>query len=300
MATVAETIRDITRQHLLERNGLLFAQNVMAVGWIGNTVPSDLPGNKGIVELPTSDCSNPGIVVGAALMGCRPIYVIRYQGFLWYNLATLVNYAAKSKELWGKPCPIFIRALAMEGHMGPVAGNLHHSMAMRMPGIKVAAPMTPGEYRAVWDDFMAGDDPVLCSESRLSFGNIDEMGDVGMSGSVVTLFGISAARLNVAKAWKALWDGGIESNVHSVVWLRPFIFSCLAIDSLRRSKFGVVVDGDYEESGAARSIAYELTHLTGKPVYALGLEDRTAGFSAATDNRTPSPERIVEFVRSRL
>ena len=102
MATLADTIRSITREHLLN-GGQLYCQNVTAVGWVGNTVPSDLPDNKGIVELPTSDCSNSGIVVGAALMGKRPIYVIRYQGFLLHNLAHIVPYAAKSNALWGRP-----------------------------------------------------------------------------------------------------------------------------------------------------------------------------------------------------
>jgi pyruvate/2-oxoglutarate/acetoin dehydrogenase E1 component len=227
--------------------GSLYAQNVTAVGWVGNTVPSDLPGNKGIVELPTSDCSNPGIVVGAALAGQRPIYIIRYQGFLWYNLATLVNYAAKSKEMWKTPCPIFIRALAMEGGMGPVAGNLHHSMAMRMPGIKVAAPMTPGEWKQVWDEFMVGDDPVLCSESRLSFGIDYEMGGEYVPGAKVTIFAIGTARLSTERNCHL----DVPCNLFEVVWLKPSRFPDGAIRSLKGSEFGVVVDGDYETCGAS-------------------------------------------------
>jgi hypothetical protein len=45
-------------------------------------------------------------------------------------------------------------------------------------------------------------------------------------------------------------------------------------------------------------LAYELMHLSGKPVYAFGLGGRTAGFSEDMDNKTPSAKRIVEFVRS--
>src|SRR5688572_8662617 len=90
---LSETIKEITRKHLVENNGLLLAQNVNAVGFIGGTVPEL---SDGIIELPTSDVSNSGIAVGAALAGRRPIYVIRYQGFLWYNAAHIANYAAKS------------------------------------------------------------------------------------------------------------------------------------------------------------------------------------------------------------
>ena len=38
-ATLAETIREISRKHLEENNGLLLGQCVSAVGWINGTVP---------------------------------------------------------------------------------------------------------------------------------------------------------------------------------------------------------------------------------------------------------------------
>ena len=110
--TTAETIKEITRNHLINGNGLLFGQCVTAVGWVGGTIPDC----EGIVEIPMTDIAGPGFAVGAALIGRRPIFVVRYQGFMWYNASSFVNYAAKSKEVWGKPCPIFIRSIAMEGN----------------------------------------------------------------------------------------------------------------------------------------------------------------------------------------
>ena len=122
-----------------------------------------------------ADVAGAGIAVGAALMGRRPIYVVRYQGFMWYNAAPIANYAAKSKEMWGVPCPLFVRALAMEGGMGPVASGAHHSIAMRMPGLPICSPMTPGEWRGAWDHFMSHDDPLYVSEHRRSFSITQEM-----------------------------------------------------------------------------------------------------------------------------
>ena len=37
----------------------------------------------------------------------------------------------------GCPCPIFIRGIAMEGSIGPVAGSSQHSIYFKMPGIKI-------------------------------------------------------------------------------------------------------------------------------------------------------------------
>ena len=76
--TVAETIKEATRQHLESRNGLLFGECVSAVGWIGGTVP-EMTEEEGIVELSMADVAGAGIAVGAALANRRPIYVIRYQ-----------------------------------------------------------------------------------------------------------------------------------------------------------------------------------------------------------------------------
>src|SRR5262245_5400086 len=103
--TTAETIKAITRDHLTAHGGLLLGQCVTAVGWIGGTVPDC----EGIVEIPMTDVAGPGFAVGCALTGRRPIFVVRYQGFMWLNSSTLVNYAARSKSVWGVPVPIFIR-----------------------------------------------------------------------------------------------------------------------------------------------------------------------------------------------
>ena len=125
--TVREIIKNTTKKHLKENNGLLFGQCLSAVGWVGGTVP-ELTEREGLVELSMADVANGGIVAGAGLSKRRPIYVIRYQGFNWFNASIILNYACKSKEIWDVPCPIFIRGIAMEGSIGPVAGSSQHSI----------------------------------------------------------------------------------------------------------------------------------------------------------------------------
>jgi len=206
--TVAETIKSITRRHLEEGNGLLFGQCVTAVGWIGGTVP-EMTEDEGIAELSMADVSGAGIAVGAAVVGRRPIYIIRYQGFMWYNSAPLLNYAAKSKDMWNVPCPILVRSIAMEGGIGPVASGSHHGMVMRMPGMPVCSPMTPREWREAWDWFIAHDDPLYVSEHRRSFPIDYEMDHILNPKSNITILAISAARLNAYEAIaKTVSDNG--------------------------------------------------------------------------------------------
>lgn len=291
--TVAETIKEITRDHLENNDGLLFGQCVTAVGWIGGTVPDC----KNIVEIPMTDVAAPGFAVGAALMGRRPIFVVRYQGFMWYNCSSLVNYAARSKYVWGRPVPIFIRSIGMEGNgVGHTASSCLHSIFMHPPGLPVAAPMTPKEYRDVWEWFMAHDDPIYVSEHRRSFSINYEMDDIVEEKSEITIICISAARLNAIEARRRLYERGIRADLIHLVWLKPFEPSEDLLASLIKTGKGIVIDSDFEITGASRSIAYELMHRTGVPVYALGIEDRVCGVAPHCENITPSPERITQFV----
>jgi len=281
--TVAQTISETTRWHLKENNGLLFGQCVTAVGWIGGTVPA-LTEAEGIVELSMADVSGAGVAVGAALVGRRPIFVIRYQGFMWYNAAPLLNYAAKSKDLWKVPCPLFVRSIAMEGGMGPVASASHHGMVMRMPGMPVCAPMTPGEWLEAWNWFMKHDDPLYVSEHRRSFPIDYEMEPISQAQPDVTLLAISATRLNAVEAVRILAKEGISCDLIHLFWLKPFSITESMISSLKRSRMGLVLDSDFEIGGPSRTIAHELMLKTSIPVHALGLEERTAGFAPHSDH----------------
>jgi pyruvate/2-oxoglutarate/acetoin dehydrogenase E1 component len=294
--TVAETIKNITREHLSKNHGVALGQCLTAVGWVGGTVP-DMKEEEGLVELSMADVAGGGIAVGLALAGRRPIYIVRYQGFQWYNAPTVINYAAKSKEMWGIPCPVFVRSIAMDGGIGPVASGSHHSIFTRMPGIPVAAPMTPKEYESVWQYFMTHDDPIYVSEHRRSFPIDYEMQDIVRDDAAMTIFAISSTRLNAIEAVKTLEAEGIVCNLVHVLWLKPFVCSEKITKPLLSSKFGgLVIDGDFE-NGVAKTIAFDIIQATGKSVRVLGLEERAAGFAPRFDNLPPSATKITDYVR---
>ena len=294
--TVRETIKTITYSHLKEKKSMCFGQCLTAVGWVGGTLP-ELYEEDGMVEIPTSDVANGGFVVGAALKGVRPIYVVRYQGFQWYNSPIIINYACKSKEIWNVPCPIFIRSIAMEGAIGPVAGSSHHSLFQRMPGSKIISPMTPKEYDYVYKEFMKDDEVYYVSEHRRSYDNTKEFENVIEEKADFTLFPISITRFDAEKARLILSDQGYKINIIHQLWIKPFVFEDNWKKALNESKYGgMVLDDDYEE-GVASSIAHTMMVKSDKKVYTLGLEHRTAGFHPNVDNLPPSPEKIAEKVK---
>lgn len=293
--TLREVIRETTATHL-NAGHLVMGECLSAVGWVGGTLPE----RSDMTELPMADVANSGFAVGAALSGRRPIYVVRYQGFQHFNAAIVVNYAAKSKALWGVPCPLLVRSIAMEGGIGPVAGSSHHSLYHRMPGVKVLAPMTPGEWRAAYEEFMMGDDVVYLSEHRKSYDTRGEFSPWFGPRPDVVLFPISITRF---AAEEAAVDLSVEDASVMVchVWrIKPFAPSPGDLEDLRRSRYGgIVIDDDYAD-GTAKALAHDLHDLTGARMRVLGLKDRTAGFAPRFDNLPPNKDAIKAAVRALL
>lgn len=291
-----QTIKDITKNHLLKKGGKVFGQCLTAVGWVGGTLP-ELYEKDGMIELSMADVAGGGIVVGAGLMMTRPIYVIRYQGFNWYNCPMIVNYACKSKEIWKKPCPILIRGIAMEGGIGPVAGSSHHSLYYRMPGVKILSPMTPQEYKQTYEYFMKNDEVIYVSEHRGSYDNAKELNDIIYDQSDLVIFAISITRFEALKAQEILKNENINISVVNMFWIKPYKITEKHIKALKNSKFGgLVIDDDYED-GIAKSIANDLGNLSGKLVKTLGLKNKTAGFHPDVDNLPPSANEIYKLVK---
>ena len=293
---VRSTIKNLIRNHLKKKFGKVFGQCLTAVGWVGGTLP-EMYEKDGMVEVSMADVADGGFVVGAALMNSRPIYVIRYQGFNWYNCPMIVNYACKSKEIWKVPCPVFVRGIAMEGGIGPVAGSSHHSLYYRMPGVKIVSPMTPKEYVKIYKSYLKDDHVYYVSEHRGSYDNKYELPDIICKKPDLVIFAISITRFQAAKAQKYLKKIGINISVINVLWIKPFKINKNSYANLAKSKYGgLVIDDDYT-NGVAKSIANDLSIKSNKLVCTMGLKNRTAGTAKHLDNLPPTGDEIIKYIK---
>ncbi|OGM96109.1 MAG: hypothetical protein A3B86_02135 [Candidatus Yanofskybacteria bacterium RIFCSPHIGHO2_02_FULL_38_22b] len=294
--TSAETIREITRKHLSENNGVVMGQCLSAVGWVGGTIP-ELPGHPNLVELSMDDTCGCGIAVGYALAGRDPIFICRYQGFMWYNSTDFINFGAKAEEMWGYKIRIFIRSIAHELGAGPVAGGAHHGIITRVPKFPVCAPVTPKEYESAWEYSRTHYGPLYVSECKKCFAIDYEMENIIKPDADITILAISVTRLSALEAIRILEKQGIVCNLIHLVWLKPLLIQPDALNAIRMSRCGaLIVDMDFED-GYSKCIAYELMHQTDKKARVIGLEERTSGFAAHLDNPPPSSERICEYVK---
>ena len=296
--TLRETIKSIVKDHLTGKKGKAYGQCLTAGGCVGGTLP-ELYEEDGMVELSMADVAGGAIVVGASLAGDRPIYVVRYQGFQWYNCVSVVNYAAKSKEIWNRPCPVFVRSIAMEGGVGPVAGSSHHSLCFRMPGIKIISPMTPNEYKEAYESFMNDDEPYYISEHRKSYDVVEDFEDFNEHEFPdFTIFPISITRLEMKKLYEICSKNEIKINVFNLYWIKPLKYPEASIKSLENSTHGgLVLDDDYVD-GCQSSIANHFSNLSNKIVRNMGLENKSAGFYKNVDNLPPSADKIFNYLSS--
>lgn len=293
---VAQTISKLLKKHIDKKRGQILGQCLTAVGWVQNTIP---PQKKGVIELSMTDTAGAGIAVGAAVAGSRPIYVMRFQSFVWLNSSPIVNHAAISKEIFGYGCPIFIRAIASEssGGQGPLHANNFHSPFAHIPTLNVCAPMTPNEYKKIWKFFNDNNNPLFVSEHRRSYISNIEIKNIYKKKSEATIIAISASRFNALEAQKELNKTGIKTSLINVLWLNPFNLSKKEIETIKKSKIAIVIDSSYEHCGITTSIAYKVQKLTKTNTFVLGLENRIPGVSKSYENQTPSKNKIISKIK---
>lgn len=294
--TVAETIKTLSKKLVDKNKAIIIGQCLSAVGWVQNTVP---PQKKGIVELPMTDVAGAGFAVGASLeKKMRAIFILRFQSFLWLNASPLINHAAKAKEMFGYSAPVLIRAIASEGpSSGPLHTNCYHSPFAHMPGLPICAPMSPNEYKSIWQHYLKNDDPLLVSEHRRSYKESIEFKNYTNKKSKISIFAISACRFDMEEVKKILQSKNIEIDIFHIVWLKPFKIKTEYIKSLNKTNLGIVIDSSYEICSVAEHISYKLMHASKKAkIHTFGMKDKSPGCSPTLLNGTPSAKQIVSKI----
>lgn len=292
-----DKIRNITRKHLTKYKTFVFGQNLLGVGQVNGTLPKELKEKDGIIDLPMADVAGGGIVTGCATQGLRPIYIIRYQGYNWFNMIFIINYACKSKSIWKIPCPIWIRGIANEGSIGPVAGSTQISQFYKMPGIKIFSPITPKEYEDTYKKFTKDDEVYYISEHRKTFENYLSSKSLFNNNPLITIILNSITRHSAKTIEKEFLKKKIKISIIHLYKLKPLIFSKKEKESMIISKFGVLIcDNDYEDGIPAIISSNISKTIKVKSIHILGLKQKTAGHHPKKDILPPSAKQIISKI----
>ncbi|HEY6929858.1 MAG TPA: transketolase C-terminal domain-containing protein, partial [Thermoanaerobaculia bacterium] len=122
-------------------------------------------GAERVIDTPICEMSFVGAAVGAALAGQRPIGEMQFNDFVATGFNQLVNNAAKIRYRWGGSVPMVVR-MPWGGlrHAGPFHSQNTEAWFYRTPGLKIVAPSTPHDARALMASAVADPDPVLYYE----------------------------------------------------------------------------------------------------------------------------------------
>jgi len=276
-------------------------------------------GEERVVDTPISEAGYVGLCTGAALLGMRPIAEIQFSDFITHCMDQLVNQAAKIRYMFGGEgtVPMVVRT---PGGAGTGAAAQHsqslEAWFVHVPGLKVVMPSNPydakGLLRAALDD----PNPVIFYEHKLLYnrkGDVPEepyrvpLGEAKVSrrGEDVTIATAGLMHQYALEAADALSVGGIEAEVVDLRTLSPMDDETVARSVEKTGKL-VVVEEDVKSAGWGAEVIARI--VEGESFYAL---DRAPARVAGADvpipynkkleaHIRPSPERVVEAVRSLL
>jgi pyruvate dehydrogenase E1 component beta subunit len=227
-------------------------------------------GPKRVIDTPITEHGFAGLAVGAALKGLRPIVEFMTMNFAMQAIDQIINSAAKTRYMSGGllNCPIVFRG--PNGAAARVAAQhsqCYASWYAHIPGLKVIAPYSADDHKALLKAAIRDDNPVMFLENEILYGhshevsegeNIVEIGRAAVlkEGNDITLISFSIQVLNILNAAIELEKEGISAEVIDLRTIRPLDIETI-VRSVKKTSRVVVV----EESWPFAGICSELISL---------------------------------------
>ncbi|GAA4981492.1 pyruvate dehydrogenase complex E1 component subunit beta [Yinghuangia aomiensis] len=226
-------------------------------------------GPKRVRDTPIAEEGFTGAAVGAAMLGLRPVVEIMTINFSLLALDQIVNHAAKIYGMFGGQAraPMVIRT---PGGGGQQLGATHSQNVELyysfVPGLKVVAPSSPADAKALLLAAIRDDDPVLFLENLALYNTKGEVPDAdlpaeigraavtraGADITVVAYSRMAAVALRVAADLAAA--DGIDVEVVDLRSLRPLDRETV-VASVRKTHCAVVLEDDWLTYGIGAEIA---------------------------------------------
>src|SRR4051794_37976377 len=149
---------------------VFFGEDVAIAGGVFAVTPGlhEQFGDR-VIDTPISELAMSAGAFGAAVTGLRPIFEIMFADFLLLAMDSLVNQAAKYWYVSGEqaPCPLVVRsAMGAGGNFGAMHSQSPVPWLQGVPGLKVVAPATAGDARALLRQSIRDDNPVAFLEHK--------------------------------------------------------------------------------------------------------------------------------------
>ena len=229
-------------------------------------------GPERIRDTPLSESGFVGAGIGAALGGMRPIVEVMTVNFSLLALDQIMNNAASLLYMSGGQfnVPLVIRMATGAGRQ--VAAQHSHSLEgwyAHIPGLRVLAPATVDDARAMLAPALDDPDPVLIFEHAMLYGTEGELTDdartrditsaaIRRRGGDVTIVAYGGTLRVALGAAEVLSGEGVDAEVVDLRSLRP-LDTATILTAVSRTHRAVVVDEGWRSGSLSAEVASRIT-----------------------------------------
>lgn len=273
-------------------------------------------GEKRVKDTPISEAAIAGSAVGAAQTGLRPIVDLTFMDFVTIAMDAIVNQGAKANYMFGGglKTPVTFRVASGSG----IGSAAQHSQSLEawlthIPGIKVVAPGTVNDAKALLKSAIRDNNIVIFMEPKALYGKKEEVnldpdfyiplgkGEIKREGTDVTI--VSYGRM-LERALKAAEEVAAEDISIEVVEPRTLIplDKDLIINSVKKTGKVILVNDAYKTGGFIGEIASVITESEAfdyldAPVLRLASEDVPVPYSHVLETAIlPDVAKIKEAI----
>jgi acetoin:2,6-dichlorophenolindophenol oxidoreductase subunit beta len=312
-------IRDALAEELERDERVIFyGEDVAVAGGVFKATPGlyERFGADRVFDTPISELALAGSAFGAAVTGLRPVIEIMFGDFLLLPMDAIVNQAAKYWYLSNEQAsvPLVVRsAVGAGGRFGAIHSQDPTSWFLGVPGLKIVAPSTPGDAKALLKASIRDDNPVLFLEHKRLYATkgetlAEELLPLGRAhvvreGGDVTLVSVMTGVRDALAAAELVAGDGIEAEVIDLRTLRPLDLETVVRSVAKTNRLLAIEEGPVLGGWASNLVglvsAEALEHLD--DAFALTGGDTPIPYSPTLEDPfLPSAQRIADTVRARI
>jgi acetoin:2,6-dichlorophenolindophenol oxidoreductase subunit beta len=319
MIEYRDAIRDALDEELAhDERVVFFGEDVAKPGGVFAVTGGLLErhGPDRVFDTPISELAISGAAFGAAVNGLRPVIEIMFGDFLPIAMDAIVNQAAKYWYLSNEQAsvPLVIRsAVGAGGRFGAIHSQNPATWFLGVPGLKIVAPSTPSDAKALLKAAIRDDNPVLCLEHKRLYATKGEL-----EGPEVAEIGKAAVRregndLTIVSAMKSVHDclaaaeqlaeDGVEAEVIDLRTLRPIDSETILTSVEKTNRLLVVEEGPRTGgwAGEILAIATEAALHDLDDAWRLTTPDHPIPYSPTLEDAfLPLADTIAANIRGRL
>jgi acetoin:2,6-dichlorophenolindophenol oxidoreductase subunit beta len=314
-------IRDALAEELeRDERVIFFGEDVAAAGGVFVTSPGlyERFGPERVFDTPISELALAGAAFGSAVCGLRPVIEIMFGDFLPLVMDSIVNQAAKYFYISNEQAsvPLVVRsAIGAGGRFGAIHSQSPITWFQAVPGLKVVAPATPGDAKALLKAAIRDDNPVLFLEHKRLYslkeevaGGRSQVAELGSAlvrrpGDDVTLVSCMKGVHDCLAAAELLAPDGVSAEVVDVRTVRPLDREAIGASLAKTNRLAVVEEGPRGGGWAGEVLATaaeEWLHEV-DDVWRITTPEHPIPYSPTLEDAfLPGPEAIAASVRARL